>query len=95
MRGESGIMQDVCVIFLIGYVMYVLGAIGGGDVKAFTAVGALTGLKSGLKVMVLSCICVIIIGLIKKHRQRSIRTKVPFGIGMPVAHLLTIMMGGL
>lgn len=61
--------------FLAMLVLYVMGAVGAGDVKLFAAIGALTGLQFVLYGMMNAVLCAGIVGLAILFWKREVRRR--------------------
>lgn len=58
-------LVDAMFIFLITYLLYVIGALGGGDVKLFIVLALILGYSDTLKILILSIFVGAIISVIK------------------------------
>jgi prepilin peptidase CpaA len=63
-----------CTGFLIVLVLYVVGALGAGDVKLFAAIGAIMGVMFVLQTLVYAILWAGLIGLFLLFIQRKIKT---------------------
>jgi len=75
MRGFVGALLGIVVCGLVPLVFHRLGAMGGGDVKLFAALGALGGPSMGLEVELLALSCAFFWGLaVLTYRGQLLRS---------------------
>ncbi|MGO4494318.1 prepilin peptidase [Paenibacillus sp. 2RAB27] len=76
-EGWDGLLFSLigaCTGFLIVFVLYVIGALGAGDVKLFAAIGAIMGVMFVMQTLVYAILWAGLIGLFLLLIQRKIRT---------------------
>lgn len=75
-QGWNGLLFSIigaCTGFLIVLVLYLLGALGAGDVKLFAAIGAMMGCMFVLQTLIYSILCAGIIGLVLLLIKKQMR----------------------
>lgn len=85
-EGVSFALAGMGAGFLATFVMYMMGAIGAGDVKLFAAIGTLAGAKLIIRILVFSILVAGVIGvflivasLVKKHNiANALNQSAPF-----------------
>lgn len=83
--------------FIAMFLLYLIGALGAGDVKLFTAIGAMMGISFVCQLMLYAILCAALIGLILllMHKQMAATGQklVKWLFSIVVLHDLNIVMG--
>lgn len=83
--------------FIAMLLLYLIGALGAGDVKLFTAIGAMMGTSFVFQLMLYAILCAALIGLVllMMHKQMAVTGQklVKWLFSIIVLHDLNIVMG--
>lgn len=79
-RGLLHSLVALSTLFIVSFILYLLRAIGAGDVKLFAAIGALMGVEYGLLLFIYALLFAGLIAIIISVKQRKLPERIYFAM---------------